>query len=186
MSIIKRVRKKLDREIRADLAASRGAAFQNYMGSFRDCQRRGRTFKAVLSEQGKPAATGTISGGKDYDDQGDKVNEKREVKVLATGRAMEKALEVAAWFARQPDSEITIRSGSMLTMDEVEYPLGECSSRTPLMGRPVEAEAVESGDVHMEGEEPPEPPGAAAEEGELDSIRLRYLTYLEIGVSFRA
>ena len=79
-----------------------------------------------------------------------------EVLVRATGRAIPAALRVAAWFGRQNDCRISVRTMSLEAVDDVV------------------ADDEDGADAEEEG-------GFAAEEG----TRVRGVSCLEIGVSLR-
>lgn len=79
-----------------------------------------------------------------------------EVLVRATGRAIPNGLRVAAWFGRQTDCRVSVRTMSLEAVDDVV------------------ADGEDGVDVEEEG-------GFAAEEG----TRVRGVSCLEIGVSLR-
>lgn len=154
MSLVKRVRKKLEHDAgRARLPSTKGLPLLSQLDNLNV---RG----AIASSSA--LSSGTVPASVDP--------EKQEVKVLATGKAIPKAIEVAAWFQRQPDCFISIKSGSLPTVDEVEHPIGR------VLGT-ARTEKDDEGDVEMELD--------CEESEEFDSSRTRYLTYVEVGVKYR-
>ncbi|KAJ2896849.1 hypothetical protein MKZ38_005148 [Zalerion maritima] len=114
MSLVKRVRKKMDRDGGgARLSSTKGLPLLAQLDNL------------YVRKSGAGASSSAKTTGENDDAEAGQAaqgSEKHEVKLLATGKAIEKAIEVAAFFGRQPDCLVAIRSGSLSTVDEVEHP----------------------------------------------------------------
>jgi ribonuclease P/MRP protein subunit POP7 len=114
-------------------------------------------------------------GEGDADTDADAAAEGREGKddvvLLGTGRAIEKTLQVAAWLQRRGDLRVSLRTGSVGTVDDLV---------------PVERRKAEDGDGDgMGAEEDADLRDAASDGGELPSARVRWLSCMEVGVRMR-
>lgn len=138
MAVVKRVRRALD-----------GGAAPSSAGAGRGT--RGLPLAArvaALSTGGDDGGGGGGGGG-----GGD------EVVVLGTGRAIEKTLNVAAWFDRQKDCRVSLRTRTIGAVDDV------------VVGR-----AEDAGDEEEDGD-------GEGEEG--DHARVRMVSCLEVVVRLR-
>ncbi|KAI9842958.1 MAG: hypothetical protein M1837_006695 [Sclerophora amabilis] len=94
-----------------------------------------------------------------------KGHEPEEVVLKATGKAIERALELALYFQRQPDCRVVIRTGSVGTVDDIVY-------------------AREPGDDG--GEEGPDGNSTMRDDREeLPETQIRKASTIDIGVSLR-
>ncbi|KAH8908136.1 hypothetical protein BR93DRAFT_967980 [Coniochaeta sp. PMI_546] len=73
---------------------------------------------AALSTSGR-GATGRNKNNTDGGQDGSDENTEGEVIVLGTGKAIEKTLNVAAWFQRQNDCRVSLRTRSVAAVDDV-------------------------------------------------------------------
>ncbi|KAK3186133.1 hypothetical protein K4F52_005123 [Lecanicillium sp. MT-2017a] len=90
MSAVKRVRKQLDRSQRAGAA---GAAHKNASLHAR--------IEALKRDAGKDGEDGAI------------------VRLMGTGKAVEKTVSLASWFAQQADCGVEVRTRTVATVDDV-------------------------------------------------------------------
>ncbi len=106
MSVVRRARKQLAARRRrpgrgqaaaASLAARVAAAVTGETGD---------------TEDGEAAASDDGGGGGP------------EVLVIGTGRAIEKTVHIAAWFDRQPDCRVSVRTGTLGAVDDLVVPDG--------------------------------------------------------------
>lgn len=112
------------------------------------------------------AALNTGAGGSGR--QEGNANGKKEVVILGTGRAIEKTLNVAAWFQRQPDCKVNLRTRSVAAVDDVVLGTGDEENK--------ELDLDEAdGEMDMEG-------GVADAE---DYARVRMISCLEVAVWLR-
>lgn len=124
-----------------------------------------------------------------------KVAEKREeVFVKATGRAIEKALNVGKWF-EEKEAEYTVRvkTGSVLVVDDV---VEDAEKKE----RELQKQQREGGDLHMNTKDKSDSQSATSksavkkkkraasaisEDGELPESRTRWVKMVEVAVSFK-
>ncbi|KAI0431750.1 Rpp20 subunit of nuclear RNase MRP and P-domain-containing protein [Xylaria sp. FL1042] len=105
-SVTTRVRKQLDKYLRT--AASSRNAFTNKLSQKKNASLGERVRR--IQEQSQSAATGGLGLG---------LENSGEVLVLGTGRAIQKAAEVALFFQKQPDCIVQLRTGSVAAVDDV-------------------------------------------------------------------
>jgi ribonuclease P/MRP protein subunit POP7 len=120
-----------------------------------------------LTAQVAALSTGAGRGG-GQDGNAESAGGKREVVVLGTGRAIEKTLNVAAWFQRQPDCRVNLRTRSVAAVDDV---------------------VLGTGDEESKEVDPEEADGEMEEEGDAadvkDYARVRMISCLEVAVWLR-
>jgi ribonuclease P/MRP protein subunit POP7 len=137
--------------------------------------------KALEGGNGQPRATRGLpltaqvaalstggGGGGGQDGNAESANGRKEVVVLGTGRAIEKTLNVAAWFQRQPDCKVNLRTRSVAAVDDVVLGTGDEESKE-LDPDEADGEMEEGGD------------GADVE----DYARVRMISCLEVAVWLR-
>ncbi|KAI8632715.1 Rpp20 subunit of nuclear RNase MRP and P-domain-containing protein [Xylariaceae sp. FL1651] len=105
-SVTTRVHKQLDKYLRQS-ASSRGA-FTNKLSREKNASLGERV--RHIQEQSQNAATGGLGLG---------LENSGEVLVLGTGRAIQKVVEVALFFQKQPDCIVQLRTGSVAAVDDV-------------------------------------------------------------------
>lgn len=120
-----------------------------------------------LTAQVAALSTGAGGGG-GQDGNAESANGRKEVVVLGTGRAIEKTLNVAAWFQRQPDCKVNLRTRSVAAVDDVVLGTGDEESKE-LDPDEADGEMEEGGD------------GADVE----DYARVRKISCLEVAVWLR-
>lgn len=91
MSIVKRVRKMLDKSLQGHAPATRGMSLPQRV--------------AVLNREG---GTKGVGGGSHC-----------EVTIMGTGAVIEKTLSVASWFMAQGDCDVDVRTKTVGTVDDV-------------------------------------------------------------------
>lgn len=101
-SVTARVRKQLDKNLRQ--ASYANTAFTNRLAGRKNASLDDRV-RAIQKHQQQNNSTGLENSG--------------EVVVLATGRAIEKAVGVASFFQKQRDCIVQLRTSSVGTVDDV-------------------------------------------------------------------
>ncbi|OIW31283.1 hypothetical protein CONLIGDRAFT_308768 [Coniochaeta ligniaria NRRL 30616] len=154
MAVVKRVRKALESGGGAQPRSTRGLPLT------------ARVAALSTSSRGAPGRSNNNSeGGQD----GSNESSEGEVIVLGTGRAIEKTLNVAAWFQRQSDCRISLRTRSVAAVDDVV--LGNAKSADgdwDADADPDDADAEQEGDDEAE-----------------DHSRVRMVSCLEVAVRLR-
>lgn len=156
MAVVKRVRKALESGGGAQPRSTRGLPLTARV--------------AALSTGGRAAAgrySSNSSGGEDGgNDGGD-----GEVIVLGTGRAIEKTMNVAAWFQRQNDCRVSLRTRSVAAVDDV------------VLGGAKHAD----GDWDADADADPDDADAEQEDDDEteDHTRIRMVSCLEVAVRLR-
>lgn len=153
MAVVKRVRKALDNNGGAQPRTTRGLPLTARV--------------AALSAGGRGAGR----SGNNSDEGGGADGSVGEVVVLGTGRAIEKTLNVAAWFQRQNDCLVSLRTRSVAAVDDVV--LG--GAKTAAGDGEWDADA-DPEDADMEQER-----GGEVE----DHSRVRMVSCLEVAVRLR-
>ncbi|GAW24515.1 hypothetical protein ANO14919_141020 [Xylariales sp. No.14919] len=105
-SVTTRVRKQLDKYLRQ--SASSRSAFTNKLSQKKNASLGERIQR--IQQQTRNAATGGLGLG---------LENSGEVSVLGTGRAIQKVMEVALFFQKQPDCIVQLRTGSVAAVDDV-------------------------------------------------------------------
>ncbi|RYP44781.1 hypothetical protein DL768_008792 [Monosporascus sp. mg162] len=117
-SVTARVRKQLDKNLRQ--ASYANSAFTNKLAGRKHASLDERVRAIQRQQQGGSSSTSGIG----LEDAG-------EVLVLATGRAIEKAVNVASFFQKQRDCVVQLRTTSVGAVDDVivegdeEFPMGD-------------------------------------------------------------
>ena len=157
MAIVKRVRKALESGGGAQPRSTKGLPL---------------TARVAALSTGSRATAGR-SNNNNSDGRGDGVSEGSdgEVVVLGTGRAIEKTLNVAAWFQRQSDCRVSLRTRSVTAVDDIVLGGGKnADGDWDADGDPDDADAEQEGDDEAEAE---------------DHSRVRMVSCLEVAVRLR-
>ncbi|KAK7752537.1 hypothetical protein SLS62_005505 [Diatrype stigma] len=111
-SVTARVRKQLDKNLRQ--ASSVNTSFTNRLAGRKNASLddRVRTIQRHHQQQNNNSSTGVHHGTVGLENSG-------EVLVLATGRAIERAVRVASFFQKQRDCIVQLRTSSIGAIDDV-------------------------------------------------------------------
>ncbi len=126
-SVTARVRKQLDRNLRE--ASYANTAFTNRLAGRKHAS-LGERVRAIQQRQQQQQPRGGNGSG-----AGVGLENSGEVLVLATGRAIDKAVNVASFFQKQLDCIVQLRTGSVGTVDDIvaegdeEFPFGGDETR---------------------------------------------------------
>jgi len=158
MAVVKRVRKALESGGGAQPRSTRGLPLTARV--------------AALSTGGRAAGGRNNTNNNDArPDNGGSEGSDGEVIVLGTGRAIEKTLNVAAWFQRQSDCRVSLRTRSVAAVDDIVLGGGKNADGD------WDADAdPEDADEEQEGDD-------EAEAG--DHSRVRMVSCLEVAVRLR-
>jgi ribonuclease P/MRP protein subunit POP7 len=154
MAVVKRVRKALESGGGAQPRSTRGLPLTARV--------------AALSTSGG-AATGRNKNNNDSGPDGSSESSEGEVVVLGTGRAIEKTLNVAAWFQKQNDCRVSLRTRSVAAVDDVV--LGNAKNADGDWDADVDPDDA---DAEQEGDDEAE-----------DHSRVRMVSCLEVAVRLR-
>ncbi|KAI7268917.1 hypothetical protein KC345_g7611 [Hortaea werneckii] len=150
----------------------------------------------VESAKGKRKVGGLTAG----DDEVEGVGE--EVLLKGTGKAISKVMEMGCWFQQRQEYMVTVRTGSVAAVDDIDVPEGApgddnvkdlTGSRTEsnkddmevdedegvVNVPPSKSDAAEKQDRRVRQQ------AAAAQEELIPETRVRYLSVLEVAVSLR-
>lgn len=156
MAVIKRVRKALEGGGGAQSRSTRGLPLTARV--------------AALSTSGR-VATGRNNINNDNGQAGSHEGSDGEVVVLGTGRAIEKTLNVAAWFQRQNDCHVSLRTRTVAAVDDI------------VLGHAKDADADWDADADAD---PNETYGDQERDDEAeDHSRVRMVSCLEVAVRLR-
>ncbi|KAB5528954.1 Rpp20 subunit of nuclear RNase MRP and P-domain-containing protein [Coniochaeta sp. 2T2.1] len=148
MAVVKRVRKALEN------------------GSGAPKSTKGLPLTARVAALSTGSSRNHITAGQDG--TGDSSTDGCEVIVLGTGKAIEKTLNVAAWFQRQSDCRVSLRTRSVAAVDDVVVGGGK------------------SADGDWDADADPDDADAEPEGDEVeDSTRTRMVSCLEVAVRLR-
>lgn len=156
MAVVKRVRKALESGGGAQPRSTRGLPLTARV--------------AALSTSGRAAAGRNTSTSGDGQGGGDEGSE-AEVIVLGIGRAIEKTMNVAAWFQRQNDCRVSLRTRSVAAVDDVV--LGGAKHADGDWDADADADPDDA-DAEQEGDDEAE-----------DHSRIRMVSCLEVAVRLR-
>ncbi|KAI7231229.1 hypothetical protein KC330_g6534 [Hortaea werneckii] len=152
--------------------------------------------RQVESAKAKRKARGLTTGDDDVEGAGE------EVLLKGTGKAIPKVMEMGCWFQQRQEYMVTVRTGSVAAVDDIDVPEGatvdgndkdHAESRTesdndnmevdedrePADALPSESDMTEKQDRRVR-QKP-----AAAQEESISETRVRYVSVLEVAVSLR-
>jgi ribonuclease P/MRP protein subunit POP7 len=104
MAVVKRVRKSLDNGGGAQPKTTRGLPLTARVAALSTGSRSGRSRSNNHDDSGQAGSAEACEA---------------EVVVLGTGRAIEKTLNVAAWFQKQSDCLVSLRTRSVAAVDDI-------------------------------------------------------------------
>ncbi|KAI0476085.1 Rpp20 subunit of nuclear RNase MRP and P-domain-containing protein [Xylariaceae sp. FL0804] len=119
-SVTTRVRKQLDRYLRE--ASSSSKTFTNKLATNKHVSLDERVSAIQRRTSSNANRRGGGGGGAG---SGIGLEDAGEVLVCGTGRAIQKTLEVASYFQKQPDCTVQVRTGSVGAVDDVVAAKGE-------------------------------------------------------------
>jgi ribonuclease P/MRP protein subunit POP7 len=157
MGIVKRVRKALEK------------------GGAQPRSTRGLPLTARVAALSTGGRSTSSRGGNNSDDGPDGTGEsdEGEVIVVGTGRAIEKTLNVAAWFQKQSDCQVSLRTRSVAAVDDI------------VLGRANNTNADGDWDIDAD---PDDADGEQEDEVDPDAeehSRIRMMSCLEVSVRLR-
>lgn len=154
MAVVKRVRKALDSSGGAQPKSTRGLPL---------------TARVAALSTGGRATSGRGNNDSDSGQDGSNEGGEGEVIVLGTGKAIEKTLNVAAWFQRQNDCRVSLRTRSVAAVDDVVVGTAKnADGDWDADADPDDADAEPEGDDEAE-----------------DHSRVRMVSCLEVAVRLR-
>lgn len=163
MAVVKRVRKALENSGGGHPRSTRGLPLTARVAAL---STGGRTSSGRQSDESEVSDDG--SSNKAADD---------EVVILGSGRAIEKTLNVAAWFQRQTDCRVSLRTRSVAAIDDI------------VLGRAQEmhdkGEAAEGDDADAEVEADDADGEQEDDDDAEDHARVRMVSCLEVAVRLR-
>ena len=172
MSAIKRVEKLLRLADKRDLQTATTHAQKNKRKRRRDDDGGEDEVVAVArgveEEKERKRRAGGVSG--------------EEVLVKGTGKAVNKVMEIGAWFLqREKEYVVRLRTGSVGAVDDVEVPEGEAEDGEDKMDVDQSQAGAESDKSALKGDDA----GKEKEAEAVSGARVRYLSVLEVAVSLR-
>ncbi|KAI7351912.1 hypothetical protein KC354_g12229 [Hortaea werneckii] len=152
--------------------------------------------RQVESVKAKRKGGGLTTGDDEVEGAGE------EVLLKGTGKAIPKVMEMGCWFQQRQEYMITVRTGSVAAVDDIDVPEGasgddndkdRAESRTEKNnddmevdedGGTADALASESDRAEKQDRRVRQQPAAAQEES-IPETRVRYVSVLEVAVSLR-